>query len=65
METEMEITYPDYKKIKKESNCIDCTIMEEDFNTGYPNPYRVDNAAQDIYRYLRYKERTEINGVEC
>ena len=56
METRMEITYPDYKNIRKESNCIDCTITENDFSTEYPNLHRINNLVDDIERYLKYKE---------
>ena len=48
------VTYPDYKKIRKDSHCTDCTISEADFNTNRPNPYRISAVASDINRYLRY-----------
>lgn len=44
----------DYKRIRKMSYCMDCTITEEDFNTSYPNPYRIDYLMSDIHRYLKY-----------
>lgn len=49
-----KITQPDYKTIRELSRRIDCTITEADFNTNYPNPYRIDYIARDIHRYLKY-----------
>ena len=54
MKTEVKNTYLDYKKIREESCRIDCTITLSDFCTSYPNPYRIDYAASDIHRYLKY-----------
>ena len=52
IENETKITYPDYH--------IDCTVTEADFDTSHPNPYRIDYAASDIYRYLKYKTGGKI-----
>lgn len=51
---ETKNTYPDYKSIRELSHCMDCTITQADFDTSNPNPYRIDYAASDIYRYLKY-----------
>ena len=55
MNRSLKVTYPDYKKIKKESCHFDCTITEADFNTSHPNPRRIVYTASDINRYLNYK----------
>ena len=55
MINERGFTHPDYKKIQEESRRMDCTIVEDDFNTSYPNPGRISLTAGDINRYLRYK----------
>ena len=52
-----EFTYPDYKKIQEESRRMDCTIVEDDFNTNYPNPSRISLIAGDINRYLKRKDK--------
>lgn len=44
-------TYIDYKAIREMGKRIDCTIVEADFNTSHPNPYRINNTAADINRY--------------
>lgn len=55
MNTEVKITYPDYKAIKEESHCFDCTIAEADFFTNHPNPCRINTIVSDINRYLKRK----------
>lgn len=52
-------TYIDYKTIREIGKRIDCTIVEVDFNTNHPNPYRIDYTVADIDRY---KTRTKIGG---
>ena len=53
-EKKTEFKEPDYKRIRELSHRIDCTIIEADFNTNRPNPYRIDYTASDIHRYLKY-----------
>lgn len=53
-ENETKIVMLDYKRIQELSHRIDCTITEADFNTSYPNPYRIDYTASDIHRYLKH-----------
>ena len=50
---EVKIKHPNYKRINEESHRMDCTITSADFNTNYPNPYRIDYTFGDIHRYLR------------
>ena len=64
MKFEREIKYPDYKKIREESCRMDCTIVEADFNTNHPHTYRVDYAANDIKRYLKYKDGGKVYGFK-
>lgn len=52
-------TYIDYKAIREMGKRIDCTIMEADFDTRHPNPYRIDSTVADIYRY---KARVKSGG---
>lgn len=54
IKNETKITYPDYKRIRELSHCIDCTITESDFDTSSPNPLRIDYLISDIHRYLKY-----------
>ena len=54
MENKTKFKELDYEKIQELSHRIDCTITEADFNTSHPNPYRIDYAASDIHRYLKY-----------
>lgn len=55
----VKIIEPDYKKIRELSHCIDCTIREADFNTSFPNPYRISYTASDIHRYLKYVQEAK------
>ena len=57
MRNKIEFTHPDYKKIREESRRMDCTIVEDDFNTSYPNPRRISLIAGDINRYLKRKDK--------
>lgn len=57
MNNKRTITYPDYNKIKLESQYIDHSISEADFFTSHPNPYRISYTASDIHRYLKYKRK--------
>ena len=59
-EIKVKNTYSDYELIKELSYHIDCTVTEADFDTSHPNPYRIDYAASDIYRYLKYKTGGKI-----
>ena len=54
MENKTRNTQPDYEAIRRLSRRVDCTVTEADFNTNYPNPRRIDSAASDIHRYLKY-----------
>ena len=60
MKVKREHTYPDYEKIRRESRRIDCTIVEDDFNTCSPNPRRISVVAGDINRYLKYKNGGKV-----
>ena len=60
MKIETNVKYPDYKKIQEESHYIDCTVVESDFDTHRPNPYRIDYIARDIYRYLKCKNENRF-----
>lgn len=51
--SETKITYPDYKRIRELSHCIDCVLYESDFSTYYPNRW-TDRTMADINRYLKY-----------
>lgn len=53
MRENVNIMYPDYKKIRNESCRINCMITQEDFYTNYPNPYRIDYIARDISDYKK------------
>ena len=45
--SETKITYPDYKRIRELSHCIDCVLYESDFSTYYPNRW-TDRTMADI-----------------
>lgn len=50
---EIKIKHPDYRRIQELSHCIDHTITGADFNTNYPNSYRINYVAGDIHRYFK------------
>lgn len=69
MKSKANFTYIDYGKIRRLSCCIDCTVVESDFDTSRPNPYRINATANDINRFLKYggnrTERKDEGGGFC
>ena len=53
MRKTVNITYPDYERIRNESCRINCTVTEKDFDTYRPNPLRIDYIARDIGDYRK------------
>lgn len=41
----------DYNEVKEKSKYIDHTIVESDFFTSCPNPYRINYMMTDISRF--------------
>jgi hypothetical protein len=54
VENESKIVAPNYQKIRELSHRIDCTVVEADFSTSYPNQCRIAYLASDINRYLKH-----------
>lgn len=47
----------DYNEVKEKSKYIDHTIVESDFFTSCPNPFRINCAMTDINRFYK-----RVNG---
>ena len=38
------------------------TVVEADFNTNHPNPYRIDRIASEIQGYLKQRNKLGIQS---
>ena len=60
MKAKRSFTHLNYKLSEEELSRIDCTVVEADFNTNYPNLRRINAIAGDINRYLKHRERGKL-----